>query len=126
MWLFSRSLLFSAVLAWSVTAAPTEQQKDKRSIVERDGVTYHVFEHAATGAKIEFVKNSGICETTPGVNQYSGYLSVGTNMNMWFWYVVQFSQLYHLMIWLGSLKRGMTPALLPLQPGLTVALVVPR
>ncbi|KAL5366569.1 Alpha/Beta hydrolase protein [Aspergillus floccosus] len=35
---------------------------------------------------MEFVKNSGICETTPGVNQYSGYLSVGSNMNMWFWF----------------------------------------
>ena len=56
--------------------------KDKRSFVERDGTNYTVFEHAATGAKMEFVTNSGICETTKGVNQYSGYLSVGTNMNM--------------------------------------------
>ena len=56
--------------------------KDKRSFVERDGTNFTVFEHAATGAKMEFVTNSGICETTPGVNQYSGYLSVGTNMNM--------------------------------------------
>ena len=56
--------------------------KDKRSFVERDGTNYTVFEHAATGAKLEFVTNSGICETTKGVNQYSGYLSVGTNMNM--------------------------------------------
>ena len=36
--------------------------------------------------KIEFVNNSGICETTPGVKQYSGYLTVGDNMNMWFWF----------------------------------------
>ncbi|KAH8682722.1 carboxypeptidase S1 [Xylariales sp. PMI_506] len=35
---------------------------------------------------MSFVNNSGICETTPGVNQYSGYLTVGTNMNMWFWF----------------------------------------
>ncbi|KAJ9194454.1 hypothetical protein DTO164E3_7339 [Paecilomyces variotii] len=86
MQLHPRSILLSAALAWSVTAAPTEQVEDKRSIVERDGITYHVFEHAATGAKIEFVKNSGICGTTPGVNQYSGYLSVGTGMDMWFWF----------------------------------------
>ena len=59
-----------------------EAPKDKRSFVERDGQNFTVFEHAATGAKIEFVTNSGICETTPGVNQYSGYLSVGTDMNM--------------------------------------------
>ena len=57
--------------------------KDKRSFVERDGTNFTVFEHAATGAKMEFVTNSGICETTPGVKQYSGYLSVGTNMNMY-------------------------------------------
>lgn len=47
---------------------------------------YSVFEHASTGSRMEFVKNSGICETTPGVNQYSGYLSVGDDMNMWFWF----------------------------------------
>lgn len=76
--------LLASVLAFSANAAPLAGQ-DKRSFVERDGVNYTVFEHAATGAKLEFVTNSGICETTPGVNQYSGYLSVGSNMNMWFW-----------------------------------------
>jgi hypothetical protein len=30
-------------------------------------------------------KNSGICETTNGVNQYSGYLNVGEGMQVWFW-----------------------------------------
>lgn len=54
--------------------------KGKRSFYERDGVKRTVFEHEATGAKIDFVTNSGICETTPGVNQYSGYLSVGSKL----------------------------------------------
>ena len=31
---------------------------------------------------LRYVANSGICETTPGVNQYSGYLDVGTDMSM--------------------------------------------
>ena len=31
---------------------------------------------------LRYVANSGICETTPGVNQYSGYIDVGTNMSM--------------------------------------------
>ena len=31
---------------------------------------------------IRFVTNSGVCETTPGVQQISGYLEVGTNMSM--------------------------------------------
>lgn len=73
------------LLVAGAQAAPASSAKDSVSTVERDGVTYNVFEHAATGAKMEFVKNSGICETTKGVNQYSGYLSVGDNMNMWFW-----------------------------------------
>ncbi len=39
--------------------------KGKRSLVERDGVKRTIFEHEATGAKLDFVTNSGICETTP-------------------------------------------------------------
>ncbi|KAH0831251.1 Alpha/Beta hydrolase protein [Lanmaoa asiatica] len=35
---------------------------------------------------LRYVANSGICETTPGVTQYSGYIDVGTNMSMWFWF----------------------------------------
>lgn len=73
------------LLAAGARAAPASTAKDSVSSVVKNGVKYTVFEHAATGAKMEFVKNSGICETTPGVNQYSGYLSVGGNMNMWFW-----------------------------------------
>ncbi|KDR67990.1 hypothetical protein GALMADRAFT_161293 [Galerina marginata CBS 339.88] len=35
---------------------------------------------------LRFVSDSGICETTPGVHQKSGYIDVGTNMSMWFWF----------------------------------------
>ncbi|KAF5714046.1 carboxypeptidase D [Fusarium mundagurra] len=59
---------------------------DKRYVQEDDGIEYKVFEHAATGSKTRIVSNSGICETTPGVNQHSGYFSVGTNMSMFFWF----------------------------------------
>ena len=76
--LLGSCLALGAALVSAAPAGPV----DRRSFVERDGVNYTVFEHAATGAKLEFVTNSGICETTKGVNQYSGYLSVGTNMNM--------------------------------------------
>ena len=58
--------------------------RGKRFYVERDGVNRTIFEHEATGAKIDFVTNSGICETTPGVNQYSGYLSVGSESRLSF------------------------------------------
>lgn len=76
--------------------------RGKRSFEVRDGVNHTIFEHEATGATMSFVTNSGICETTAGVNQYSGYLSVGSklmvaheepqsdnylaNENMWFWF----------------------------------------
>ena len=81
--LISAGLALSTFVAASPVPNEEEGVKDKRYFVERDGANYTVFEHAATGSKIEFVTNSGICETTPGVNQYSGYFSVGTNMNMY-------------------------------------------
>lgn len=43
----------------------------------RKSSNVNIFRHAATDSTLEYVTNSGICETTPGVNQYSGYLSVG-------------------------------------------------
>lgn len=60
--------------------------KDKRSVLQLGGTKFNVFEHAATGSKLQYVHNSGVCETTPGVNQYSGYLTPEPGMNMWFWY----------------------------------------
>ncbi|KAF5328037.1 hypothetical protein D9758_017459 [Tetrapyrgos nigripes] len=36
--------------------------------------------------KLRYVADSGICETTPGVHQMSGYIDVGKNMSMWFWF----------------------------------------
>ncbi|KAF4629125.1 hypothetical protein G7Y89_g9024 [Cudoniella acicularis] len=60
--------------------------RGRTSFEKRDGISHNIFYHEATGAKLDFVKNSGICETTPGVNQYSGYVTVGTNQSMWFWF----------------------------------------
>ena len=85
--LYNHTLFAGFILSSVATASllPHEESapKDKRYFVERDGANYTVFEHTATGAKIEFVTNSGICETTPGVNQYSGYLSTGKDMHMY-------------------------------------------
>ena len=36
-----------------------------------------VFQDAATGITLRYVSNSGICETTPGVQQHSGYADFG-------------------------------------------------
>ncbi|KAG9246480.1 carboxypeptidase-like protein S1 [Calycina marina] len=92
--LFKLSTALCFVLPALVASLPSQPQgkdveahlRGKRSFYEHDGVARTVFEHEATGATIDFVTNSGICETTVGVNQYSGYLSVGTNENMWFWF----------------------------------------
>ncbi|KAH8201474.1 hypothetical protein TruAng_004398 [Truncatella angustata] len=59
---------------------------NRRHFEERSGVTYNVFVHHDTNSTVSYVKNSGICETTPGVNTYSGYVQTGENMNMWFWF----------------------------------------
>ncbi|KAG7445250.1 alpha/beta-hydrolase [Guyanagaster necrorhizus] len=36
--------------------------------------------------QLHYVEDSGVCETTAGVHQVSGYIDVGTNMSMWFWF----------------------------------------
>ena len=73
-------IYFILILASATLAIVSPVLVDRRSHQVKDGVNYTVFDHAATGATLSFVANSGICETTPGVNQYSGYISVGTNM----------------------------------------------
>ncbi|CAG8957316.1 hypothetical protein HYFRA_00010739 [Hymenoscyphus fraxineus] len=87
------SVVAALVLPLTAVALPANTVEEvpahlrgKRSFVVRDGVERTIFEHEASGATIDFVTNSGICETTPGVNQYSGYVSVGSNQNMWFWF----------------------------------------
>ena len=69
----------AAASAQDAPAVPVDQDTPEAHL--RRGLAHYAAGNY-TGAKIEFVTNSGICETTPGVNQYSGYLSVGTNMNM--------------------------------------------
>ncbi|KAF2743562.1 putative carboxypeptidase S1 [Sporormia fimetaria CBS 119925] len=83
---YPHAALFAAASFFSLSVAAPFASHNKRSLVEREGIIYDVFEHAVTGSTIEYVKDSGICETTAGVRQYSGYLSVGDNMNMFFWF----------------------------------------
>jgi carboxypeptidase C (cathepsin A) len=78
------SLLYAG-LALGTIASGSPITKDKRSTFIEDGVKYTKFEHRATNSAMTFVTNSGICETTPGVNQYSGYLDVNTGGHMWWW-----------------------------------------
>ncbi|KAI0751671.1 alpha/beta-hydrolase [Daedaleopsis nitida] len=41
---------------------------------------------ATTPGKLRVVENSGVCETTPGVYQASGYGDLTSNESIWFWY----------------------------------------
>jgi hypothetical protein len=34
------------------------------------------------GTKLRYVNDSGVCETTSGVHQVSGYVDIGTNMSI--------------------------------------------
>ncbi|KAE8352035.1 Alpha/Beta hydrolase protein [Aspergillus coremiiformis] len=86
-WLLPLTLAGSAqVLAKGVKGAKGAKLGTTTSHVKKPGVTYKAFEHPATSVGVGYVNNSGICETTKGVNQYSGYLSVGENQNMFFWF----------------------------------------
>ncbi|EMD34742.1 hypothetical protein CERSUDRAFT_86172 [Gelatoporia subvermispora B] len=39
-----------------------------------------------TPGKLRVVENSGVCETTPGVYQASGYGDITSNESVWFWF----------------------------------------
>jgi hypothetical protein len=73
--------LFPAVLlpalVYSLPRGGSGQHSNRRYQLLTEETNYTVFEHDDTGVKLQYVTNSGICETTPGVNQYSGYLSTG-------------------------------------------------
>ncbi|KAK7042570.1 Alpha/Beta hydrolase protein [Favolaschia claudopus] len=66
------SLAWLSYLALSVCAA-TQVKHNFASRIRKD-------------VSLRFVKDSGICETTPGVHQMSGYVDIGPNMSIWFWF----------------------------------------
>ncbi|KAK7748443.1 hypothetical protein SLS62_008599 [Diatrype stigma] len=67
-------------------ASPSAAIPNRRSYVEdRDGILHNISEDPVSGVRMSFVNNSGICETTPAVNHYSGYVSMSPSDNMWFW-----------------------------------------
>ncbi|KAF8610127.1 serine carboxypeptidase [Ceratobasidium sp. AG-I] len=41
---------------------------------------------AITPGKLRYVENSGVCETTAGVYQASGYADLTASQSMWFWF----------------------------------------
>jgi carboxypeptidase C (cathepsin A) len=77
-------LLPTILLVLSAVAA-TPLTKRTTGTFTSSFLTHHLSPNAGN-VSLRFVKNSGVCETTPGVNQLSGYIEVGKNMSMWFWF----------------------------------------
>jgi carboxypeptidase C (cathepsin A) len=86
MYLFHVLLLVFLELVTGLAIDDVAPRNSTMRVFKRNGMSVTVFEHAETGSTMEYISNSGICENTPNVKQYSGYLSVGQNMNMWFWF----------------------------------------
>ncbi|KAJ7776963.1 alpha/beta-hydrolase [Mycena maculata] len=87
-WLFSLTAVSSALAAKNIGQIPV-----------RDGVIGGVGKTEPSTVKVELlphvvttpgalrvVENSGICETTPGVFQASGYGDIAANKSIFFWY----------------------------------------
>ena len=52
------------------------------SLYKTDSVQTQITSKNNPDISMRFVTNSGVCETTPGVQQISGYVDVGKNMSM--------------------------------------------
>lgn len=67
------------------SATPTNFPLPRQAPAEPDNVTTIT---SPGGASIRYKQpgQDGVCETTPGVNSYSGYISLNETTNMFFWY----------------------------------------
>ncbi len=50
------------------------------SAIQQASVVQHFTSPGNPDISLQFVADSGVCETTPGVHQMSGYINVGTTM----------------------------------------------
>ena len=66
---FSRFPLWLCLVSYTVYAATN--------------IEYTTFDSAALpGTKLRYVSDSGVCETTPGVHQKSGYVDIAENQHI--------------------------------------------
>jgi len=78
-----QALAFLFALFDFAVASPT--QFPRQAPAEPDGVTTIT---SPRGSTIRYKQpgQDGVCETTPGVNSYSGYISLNETTNMFFWF----------------------------------------
>ncbi|EME38991.1 hypothetical protein DOTSEDRAFT_75626 [Dothistroma septosporum NZE10] len=64
------------------------QKLNKRQAVFPANVTDYKTITTPTGVKIRYKEpgKEGVCETTPGVDSYSGYVDIAPNVHMFFWF----------------------------------------
>lgn len=79
-------VLFAVAIADPILNPQPDTEKNMRHVVSDDNDLAHTtFYYARTEAKLDYVSDSGKCETTPGVHRHSGYATVGKGMHMFFW-----------------------------------------
>jgi hypothetical protein len=73
------------VAFWSALGGVLALSEKRQVPAEPIGVTTIT---APNGASIRYKQpgKDGVCETTPGVNSYSGYVSLNATTNMFFWF----------------------------------------
>lgn len=104
-------LSLCSVIASSALPAHVEQAVKRGIPAEPQGVKTI---KSPGGATIRYKEpgKAGVCETTPGVNSYSGYVDLDEETHMFFW----FFEARHnastapLTLWLNGLCRSVTSA----------------
>ncbi|KAH8102251.1 alpha/beta-hydrolase [Cristinia sonorae] len=98
--MLSLPLLFAVLTAYSLPAtagqipvvngviggAPPISKADAQSHTSHQVLVETSASFNTTPGKLRVVENSGVCETTPGVYQASGYGDLSANESMWFWF----------------------------------------
>lgn len=82
----ARFTQIAAILAAAtLSSARTPFIKERQVPADPTGVTTIT---SAQGAQIRYKQpgKAGVCETTPGVDDYAGYVSLDATTNMFFWF----------------------------------------